>query len=105
MPARPARICISWPVPNDVVREMFDSSLRAGRYALENLGLNGFEAAEAEQTFYQHDRMALRELAELWKPGVPVADVPEYVKRAKELDNDLETALATRQQANESKER
>ncbi len=87
---------------NDITREMFDSSLRAGRYALENLGLNGFEAAEAEQTFYQHDRKALRELAELWRPGVPVSEVPEYVKRAKELDNDLETALATRQQANES---
>ncbi len=88
---------------NDITREMFDSSLRAGRYALENLGLNGFEAAEAEQTFYQHDRKALRELAELWRPGVPVSEVPEYVKRAKELDNDLETALATRQQTNESK--
>ncbi len=88
---------------NDITREMFDSSLRAGRYALENLGLTEFEAAEAEQTFYQHDRKALRELAELWQPGVPVADVPEYVKLAKALDNDLETALATRQQANESK--
>ncbi len=88
---------------NDITREMFDSSLRAGRYALENLGLSGFEAAAAEQTFYQHDRQALRELAELWRPGVPVSEVPEYVKRAKELDNELETALATRQQANESK--
>ena len=87
---------------NDTVRELFDTSLRAGRYALENLGLTEFEAAEAEQTFYQHDRTALRELAELWKPGVPVADVPEYVKRAKELNNDLETALATRQHADES---
>jgi len=84
---------------NDVVREMFDSSLRAGRYALENLGLNGFEASEAEQTFYKHDRAALRELAALWQPGVPVSQVPEYVKRAQELNNELETALATRQQA------
>ncbi len=89
---------------NDIVREMFDSSLRAGRYALENLGLSEFEAAEAEQTFYQHDRIALRELAELWQPGVPVADVPEYVARANALNKDLETALATRQQTNEEKE-
>ncbi len=88
---------------NDIVREMFDSSLRAGRYALENLGLSEFEAAEAEQTFYQHDRIALRELAELWQPGVPVADVPEYVARANALNKDLETALATRQQTNEEK--
>ena len=88
---------------NDIVREMFDSSLRAGRYALENLGLSEFEAAEAEQAFYQHDRQALRELAELWQPGVPIADVPAYVKRANELNNDLETALAAKQQATERK--
>ncbi|WP_090200342.1 monovalent cation:proton antiporter-2 (CPA2) family protein [Yoonia tamlensis] len=88
---------------NDIVREMFDSSLRAGRYALENLGLTEFEAAEAEQTFYHHDRAAMRELAELWKPGVPVADLPDYVARSRELNNDLETALAARQQANENK--
>jgi CPA2 family monovalent cation:H+ antiporter-2 len=88
---------------NDIVREMFDSSLRAGRYALENLGLTEFEAAEAEQTFYHHDRTAMRELADLWKPGVPVADLPDYVARSRALNTDLETALATRQQANENK--
>ena len=30
---------------NDIVREMFDGSLRAGRYVLENTGLSEFEAA------------------------------------------------------------
>ena len=90
---------------DDIVREMFDSSLRAGRYALENMGLSEFEAAEIETEFYRHDRMAMRELAELWKPGVPVADIPEYVARANALNNDLETAFAARQQAAERKER
>ncbi|WP_375253881.1 cation:proton antiporter [Yoonia sp.] len=88
---------------DDIVREMFDSSLRAGRYALENLGLTDFEAAEVEQAFYQHDRAALRELTELWKPGVPVSDLPEYVARARELNTSLEMELAARQQANERK--
>jgi CPA2 family monovalent cation:H+ antiporter-2 len=83
---------------NDIVRELFDGSLRAGRYALENLGLSEFEAAEAEQTFFHHDRAAVRELAELWKPGVPLADNPEYVARARALNNDLETALGSRPQ-------
>ena len=83
---------------NDIVRELFDGSLRAGRYALENLGLSEFEAAEAEQMFFQHDRAAVRELAELWKPGIPLADNPEYVARARVLNNDLETALGSRQQ-------
>ncbi len=83
---------------DDIVREMFDSSLRAGRYALENLGLTEFEAAEIETAFYQHDRTALRELAELWKPGVPVTDLPEYVARARELNSSLEMELLAREQ-------
>ena len=87
---------------NDVVREMFDSSLRAGRYALENLGLSEFEAAEAENLFYDHDRAAIRELSQVWKPGVPMRDNPDYVKRSKELNNGLETALATKQQTGEA---
>ena len=90
---------------DDIVREMFDSSLRAGRYALETLGLSDFEAAEAEQMFYQHDREALRELAELWKPGVPVTDIPAYVKRSQELNADLETTLTAAIQNREAKSR
>ncbi len=78
---------------NDIVREMFDSSLRAGRYALENLGLSEYEANEAEIQFYRHDRAALRELAELWEPGVPVTDNDAYVARAREFNKDLETVL------------
>lgn len=81
---------------NDIIRETFDGSLRAGRYALENLGLSEFEAAEATQMFYDHDRATVRELAELWKPGVALADNPTYMARAKELNNDPETALAAR---------
>ena len=88
---------------NDIVREMFDSSLRAGRYVLENLGLSEYEAKELEQAFYHHDRAALRELADLWKPGVPVTDLPDYVARSKELNTALEAELSARQQANEKK--
>ena len=78
---------------NDIVREMFDSSLRAGRYVLENVGLTDYEASQAEQTFYQHDRHAVRELALLWDPDRPAAQNPEYVARAKELEEDLQTLL------------
>lgn len=80
---------------NDIVRELFDSSLRAGRYVLENMGLSEFEAAELTQTFFHMDRQAVRDLAALWKPGVPVDQNPEYVEAAKKLNKDLETALLT----------
>ena len=83
---------------DDIVRELFDSSLRAGRYALENLGLSEYEASEAETQFYQHDRNGLRDLAELWKPGVAATDNPEYMARAKQLNAELEATLMARVQ-------
>ncbi len=83
---------------DDIVREMFDSSLRAGRYVLENLGFSEYEAAEAEDEFYHHDRAALKELAALWKPGVPIEKNAEYSARVKELYTELEAALEARQQ-------
>ncbi|MEM5543032.1 monovalent cation:proton antiporter-2 (CPA2) family protein [Sulfitobacter sp. AS92] len=78
---------------NDIVREMFDSSLRAGRYVLENMGLSDFEANEAQKLFYAHDRASVRELAALWRPDVPPSQNAAYVARAKELQKDLETAF------------
>ena len=78
---------------DDIVREMFDSSLRAGRYVLENMGLEEFEAAEMERFFYKKDREALLELASLWNPNVPVAENEAYIERSRELNKELETAL------------
>ena len=81
---------------NDIVRELFDSSLRAGRYVLENAGLSEFEAAELQKIFYRLDRASLRELAELWKPDIPLDRNAEYVKRSQELNRTLEAALISR---------
>ncbi len=78
---------------DDIVRETFDSSLRAGRYVLENSGFSDYEASKLEQAFFHHDRQAIRELAELWEPDVAADKNPEYVKRAKELERDLEASL------------
>jgi CPA2 family monovalent cation:H+ antiporter-2 len=78
---------------NDIVRELFDSSLRAGRYVLEHVGLTEYEAAEAERLFYQHDRTAVRELAALYDPNTPLAGNEAYIKRSRELEKDLEAAL------------
>lgn len=78
---------------NDIVRETFDSSIRAGRYVLENMGFSEYEAAKLSQTYYRIDRGAMRDLAELWVPGQPVHLNQPYIERAKRLDSDLETAL------------
>ncbi len=78
-----------------IVREMFDASLRAGRYVLEELGLTEFEAHEQEVTFFKMDRAAMADLARLWDPKVPVLENKAYIDRAKELNADLETALVS----------
>jgi CPA2 family monovalent cation:H+ antiporter-2 len=79
-----------------IVREMFDASLRAARYALEALDFTETEAHEAETAFYRYDRRALLDLAKLWKPGVPVEENAEYVERARAQNRELEDALIGR---------
>ena len=78
---------------NDTVRETFDSSVRAGRYVLENMGFSEYEAAKLSQAYWRIDRAAMRDLAEVWRPGQPVHENAAYVARARQLDADLETAL------------
>jgi CPA2 family monovalent cation:H+ antiporter-2 len=78
---------------NKIVREVFDSSLRAGRYVLEELGLSEYEAHQAEQTFYHMDRHAMLELAELWDPDIPITENAPYIARAKQLNKEMESAL------------
>ena len=78
---------------NDIVRETFDSSLRAGRYVLENIGFSEYEASTLSKAYFRLDRSAMRELAELWVPGQRVDLNPAYIDRAKQLDRDMETAL------------
>jgi CPA2 family monovalent cation:H+ antiporter-2 len=76
-----------------IVREMFDSSLRAGRYVLEEMGLTEHDAHEQEVAFFRMDRHAMSDLAELWDPNIPVSENEAYVERAKALNRDLEVEL------------
>ncbi len=78
---------------DDIVREVFDSSLRAARYVLENAGVSDFEASALERTYFDYDRAAVRKLAEVWDPKIPIEKNPEYMARAKELDAELDAAL------------
>jgi CPA2 family monovalent cation:H+ antiporter-2 len=82
---------------DDIVRETFDASLRAGRYVLENVGLSEFEADSAERTFYAHDRYAVQQLAQVWDPNIPARENAAYIARARELEKELEVALLNRE--------
>ena len=87
---------------DDIVRELFDSSLRAGRYVLEHLGLTEYEAHESEVMFYKLDREAMAELAELWDPNIPITQNKAFVERSKAMNKDLETALLAMKAAKEA---
>jgi CPA2 family monovalent cation:H+ antiporter-2 len=80
---------------DDIVRELFDSSIRAGRYVLESIGFSEYEASLMARTYFRVDRAAVKDLAQLWVPGQPVERNQAYIERARQLDRDLETAIIT----------
>ncbi len=78
---------------SDIVRETFDSSIRASRYMLERLGWPGFDIETAIDTFVTSDRGALRELSELWDPHIKNEDNKAYVERARAINKDFNTGF------------
>ncbi|MCB1390667.1 MAG: cation:proton antiporter [Rhodobacteraceae bacterium] len=78
----------------DIIRETFDSSVRTGRSAYEALGMHPFEAERLARAFVKADRHALYELAQLWDPAIPDSQNEAYVKKAREMNEDLELGAA-----------
>ncbi len=77
-----------------IVRETFDSSVRAGRYVLESMGFTDYEAATLSQAFSHLDRAAMQDLAELWVPGERMDLNAAFVARVKDLDRDMQLSLS-----------
>jgi len=78
---------------NDIVRETFDSALRAGRYALEALGMPRLQAEMAAKTFAEKDVEGIRKLADVYDPEVAAARNPAYIKLALEIQAELDAAM------------
>ena len=77
----------------DVIRENFDSAVRAARSALEALGVHPFDAERKTRAFVRHDLTAIRALADLYDPDVPAHENPEYVAKSKEFIARQEDAM------------
>ena len=77
-----------------IVREVFDSSLRAGRYCLEALGVEETEADKITRSFYKHDRAMLRQLAAVWDPELSPFDNKKYIELARVLNAELSGLIA-----------
>ncbi len=67
----------------DIVRETYDSSLRMGRSALEGIGYSREDSENAVKDFNDRDREAMVAVADLYKPGVPLAENVEYIEKIK----------------------
>ena len=77
----------------DIIRETFDSSVRAGRSVLEAMGIHPFDAERKAKQFVKTDREILVTMAPLYKPDIPLAENPEYVAKAVEVREELEAML------------
>ncbi|MEH6727074.1 MAG: cation:proton antiporter [Hyphomicrobiales bacterium] len=77
----------------DIIRETFDSSVRAGRSALEALGYHAYDAERHVRDFVEGDRRALRELAQLYDPDIPSHQNEAYVARARKVSAEQEAQM------------
>jgi CPA2 family monovalent cation:H+ antiporter-2 len=68
----------------DIIRETFDSSLRAGRSALEALGFHPYDAERQVRGFVLNDKAQMFALASSYDPSVPAHENEEYVRRTRE---------------------
>ncbi len=76
-----------------ILRETFDSSVRAGRNVLENLDSTDHEATRIRQTCFKVDWGATRDLALFWKAGQPVHLNEACIAWEKQLEAGLKLAL------------
>jgi monovalent cation:proton antiporter-2 (CPA2) family protein len=79
---------------NDIVRETFDSAVRAGRYSLEALGVHPYEAEKIVRTFVKGDRRSMRRLAELYDPESSLTSNPAYVALARQVRAEEEEEMS-----------
>ena len=69
----------------DIIREHFDGAVRAARSALEALGVHPYDAELQTRGYVENDKAAIRELAGLYDPDIPVHENAAYVARTKEI--------------------
>lgn len=78
---------------DDIIRETFDSAVRAARSALEALGEHPFEAEKIANTFEREDRKTLREMAGLWDPDIPTWENEPYLAKSRQMATEMEEVM------------
>ena len=77
----------------DIIRETYDSSIRAGRSAFEAMGHSRAKADEMASYFEDVDRRMMVQLASLYDFDTPAHLNAPYVAKAKELNDEWERQL------------
>ena len=90
---------------DDIVRETFDSSVRASRYALMAMGFSEYRAQELADVFVEHDVETVRHLARLWKEDMSVFENEEYISAARERDRLMQDAMERMREKREAEKR
>lgn len=85
---------------NDIIRETFDSAVRAGRSALEALDIHPFEAEKIVHAFVEADKKAILQLAKIYDPEVPPHENEAYVALSKKIRKESEAAISRSRSAN-----
>jgi CPA2 family monovalent cation:H+ antiporter-2 len=84
----------------DIIRDTFDSSVRAGRSALEALGVHPYDAERKVRGFLVNDREQMFELASSYDPGMPAHEnerrTREYIDRYAEVMQGNSEAFGSR---------
>ncbi|SFL11020.1 cation:proton antiporter [Shimia haliotis] len=79
---------------NHIVRDTFDSAVRAGRSAYEELGVHAFDAEMLARAFVDEDRAMLSALASVYDPTVAAHENQEYLDKAKEFIDQRDDILS-----------
>lgn len=77
----------------EIVREIFEGAVTAGRHTLLALGHPARDVDAITAEFVRRDAQMLAELAALWRPGVPPEDNPAYLAKEREQAATIEAAL------------
>ncbi|MCJ8308037.1 MAG: cation:proton antiporter [Hyphomicrobiales bacterium] len=77
----------------EIIRDTFDSSVRAGRTAYEAMGMHPFDAELLARKFTEDDRHILREMAQVYDPTIPSHQNAAYVEKSKTLMEEREAEI------------
>ncbi len=79
---------------SDIVRETFDSAMRAGRYALTALGEHPFQAERVSSLYTKFDRKALAQMAPFYSDDGTLANEAGFKNALEEYKVNLTDAIA-----------